>query len=446
MHRLLFIVLVLLALPLTAASAAERPQIQEFMLKNGMKVVVRPDHRAPVVVSMVWYRIGSSYEEPGLTGISHVLEHMMFKGTTRYPGGEFSRIIAEQGGRENAFTGRDFTAYFQQLAADRLPIALELEADRMRNLRLREEDFRSEVQVVMEERRLRTEDNPIALALEHFNTIAYPLSPYRNPIVGWMEDLEALTVADLQRWYQRWYTPSNAILVVAGDVEPQEVLRLAERHFGRIPARATPKQRKPVTLTSPGSRRLELSLPAELPYLAISFQAPSIATASEDWEPYALTVLAGILDGGESARLPSELVRGQEIAAGVSASYSAVARLDGQFSFGAYPARGRSLHELEAALLEQIARLQEEGVSTDELERAKNQMIADHLYQLDSIFYQAMQIGLLETAGIGWQKLLEFEERIRAVTAEQVQTVARRYLTEPRRAILHLNPISGEQG
>src|SRR5690606_33076379 len=181
-----------------------------------------------VVASMVWYKIGSSYEPQGLTGISHVLEHMMFKGTTRYPAGEFSRIIAANGGRENAFTSRDYTAYFQQLSADRLPIALELEADRMRNLRIQEAEFEKEVQVVMEERRLRTEDNPVALAWERFGTVAYPLSPYRNPVIGWMEDLKALTVADLRRWYQQWYSPGNATLVVAGDVEPETVRRLAE--------------------------------------------------------------------------------------------------------------------------------------------------------------------------------------------------------------------------
>lgn len=443
MRGFLQIILVLLLAAAPPGFAAERPEIQEFKLKNGMTVIVRPDHRAPVIASMVWYKIGSSYEPHGITGVSHVLEHMMFKGTARYPAGEFSRIIALNGGRENAFTSRDYTAYFQQLSADRLPIALELEADRMRNLRIQEAEFQKEVQVVMEERRLRTEDNPVALAWERFNTIAYPLSPYRNPVIGWMEDLKAMTVADLRRWYQQWYSPSNATLVVAGDVEPEAVRQLAERYFGRIPARAVPEPQLPIELETPGSRRIELSLPAELPYLAVSYQVPSMATASEDWEPYALTVLAGVLDGGESARLPAELVRGRELAAGIGANYGAVARLGSQFSISGFPARDRTLEELEAAVLEQVERVRTQGITAAELERAQNQMVADHLYQLDSIFYQAMQIGLLETTGIGWRKLLEFEDRIRAVTAEQVQQVARRYLSEPRRAILHLNPISG---
>lgn len=441
MRYLLVLALTLLAIP----ASAERPQIQEYTLGNGMRVIVRPDHRAPVVTSMVWYRIGSSYEELGSTGISHVLEHMMFKGTTRYPAGEFSHIIAQQGGRENAFTGRDFTAYFQQLAADRLPIALELEADRMRNLRLQEADLKTELQVVIEERRLRTDDNPIALALERFNTVAYPLSPYRNPVIGWIEDLSALTIADLQRWYQRWYTPNNAILVVAGDVEPEAVLELAERYFSRIPARKLPTPQRPLELPEPGSRQLTVSLPAQLPYLAISYQTPSLATAKDDWEPYALTVLAGVLDGGESARLSSELIRGSEVAAGISADYSAIARLSSQFSFSGYPSQGRTLGDLEAAVLQQVERIRKDGISADELKRAQNQMIADHLYQLDSIFYQAMQIGMLETTGIGWRVLLDYEDRIRAVTTEQVQAVAQRYLSEARRAILHLNPVTEGQ-
>lgn len=441
MRHLLFLALILLALP----AKAERPQIQEYKLSNGMTVIVRPDHRSPVIASMVWYRIGSSYEELGTTGVSHVLEHMMFKGTTRYPAGEFSRIIALQGGRENAFTSRDYTAYFQQLAADRLPIALELEADRMRNLRLQEADFKTELQVVMEERRLRTDDNPVALALERFNTVAYPLSPYRNPVIGWIDDLSALTIADLRLWYQRWYAPNNATLVVAGDVEPEAVLALAERYFGSIPARALPKPHKPLALTAPGSRRLEVSLPAQLPYLTISYQTPSMATAEEDWEPYALTVLAGVLDGGDSARLTSELVRGSEVAAGIGADYSAIARLGSQFSFRGYPSQGRTLDDLETAVLQQIERIRKDGISAEELKRAQNQTIADHLYQLDSIFYQAMQIGMLETTGIGWRVLLDYEDRIRAITTEQVQEVAKRYLSEPRRAILHLNPITGGQ-
>lgn len=441
MRYLLFLTLALLA----TSAGAERPQIQEYKLDNGMSVIVRPDHRSPVVTSMVWYRIGSSDEELGTTGVSHVLEHMMFKGTTRYPAGEFSRIIALQGGQENAFTGRDYTAYYQQLAADRLPIALQLEADRMRNLRLREEDFKNELQVVIEERRLRTDDNPIALALERFNTVTYPLSPYRNPVIGWIDDLRALTVADLRVWYQRWYAPNNATLVVAGDVEPEAVLALAKRYFGSIPARALPEPQKPLQLTAPGSRRLDVSLPAQLPYLTISYQAPSMTTAQEDWEPYALTVLAGVLDGGDSARLPSELVRGSEIAAGIGADYSAITRLGSQFNFRGYPSSGRTLDDLEAAVLEQVDRIRSDGIDAAELQRAQNQMIADHLYQLDSVFYQAMQIGMLETTGIGWQVLLDYEERIRAVTAEQVQKVAERYLTESRRAVLHLNPITGGQ-
>jgi zinc protease len=429
----------------STALAAERPQIQQYTLDNGLQLIVRPDRRAPVVVSQIWYKVGSSYEHRGITGVSHVLEHMMFKGTEKHPPGEFSQIIAMQGGRQNAFTGRDYTAYYQQLAADRLPIAFELEADRMRNIQLTEAEFKKEIQVVIEERRLRTEDNPIALGMERYNTIAYPVSPYRIPVIGWPEDLRHMNVGELQAWYQQWYTPSNAFIVVAGDVEPEAVFKLAKKYFGGIPARPAPEVEPPIALEAPGERRLTQRLPSKIPYLSIGYQVPSAATAKEPWVPYALMLLAGILDGGESARLPSELVRGQEVASGIGADYSMVARLDGLFSFSGYPARDKDLPTLEAAVLDQVKRLTASEVTAEELERAKNQIIADHLFQLDSLFYQAMQIGLLEATGIGWRNLLEFEERVRAVTAAQVQAVAKQYLTEDRRAVMHLLPSEQEE-
>jgi len=446
MRRLTDIVLALLLFGSAGALAAPTQDIQEFQLDNGLKVIVRPDNRAPVVVSQIWYKVGSSYEPPGITGVSHVLEHMMFKGTPKHPAGEFSRLIALNGGRENAFTSRDYTAYFQQLSNDRLALSFELEADRMRNLRIQEQEFEKEIQVVMEERRLRTEDDPIALALERFYTLAYPLSPYRNPVIGWMGDLQNMKVKDLEHWYRQWYAPNNATLVVAGDVDPKEVLQLARKHFGKIPKRNVPQPRPPVELHAAGTRRMVQELPAQLPYLAVGYNVPSLATATEPAEVYALDVLAGVLDGGASARFASELVRGQEVAAGVSASYSMVSRLDSQFLVAGYPSRDKSLDELEAAVLAQIARLREQPVSAAELERVKNQLIADHLYQLDSVFYQAMQIGVLETNGIGWRALAEYENNIRAVTAEQVQAVANKYLNDNRRAVLHLIPQSGKGG
>lgn len=430
----------LLAASLLSGPAAAAPAVHEFMLDNGMKLIVKPDHRAPVVVSQVWYKVGSSYEHDGITGVSHVLEHMMFKGTEKHGPGEFSRIISENGGRENAFTSRDYTAYFQSLEKSRLPVAFELEADRMRNLRLDAEEFAKEVRVVMEERRLRTEDDAQALAYEQFNATAYLNSPYRNPIIGWMDDLEGMKLEDLQRWYARWYAPDNATLVVAGDVDPEAVRKLAKRHFGTHEnGRIEPaKPRREVEQR--GLRRVTVKAPAEVPYLIMGYKVPVLLTAKEDWEPYALEVLAGILDGGDSARLTRDLVRGRQIAVSAGAGYSLYGRQESLFMLDGAPAAGQDVTGLEAALREQVARLRDAPVTAEELERVKAQVLADHVYQQDSVFYQAMQIGTLETVGLGWQRMDEYLPRIQAVTAGQVQSVARKYLIDDRLTIAVLEP------
>ena len=431
----------LLSALMLLAPPALAQTVHEFMLDNGMKVLVQEDHRAPVVVSQVWYKVGASYEHDGITGISHVLEHMMFKGTRRHGPGEFSRIIAENGGRENAFTGADYTAYFQLLERSRLPVALELEADRMVNLLLQEAEFDKERKVVMEERRLRTEDRPRALTWEQFNAAAYFNSPYRHPVIGWMVDLEHLTLADLQDWYRRWYTPANATLVVAGDVDPQQVLALARKHFGPLPRRdaAPPKPR--VEMPQRGLRRITVKAPARLPYLVMGWQTPVLATASPDWEAYALEVLAGVLAGGESARLPRELVRAQKIAADADAGYDLYSRQDQRFVIDATPANGRTVAEVEAAIRAQIERLKNEPISAAELSRIKAQVVAGDVFERDSVFYQAMRLGRLETVGLGWQRAAEYVPRVKAVTAEQVQAVARKYFTDDRLVVAVLEPL-----
>ena len=433
-----------LLVPLLAVAGTDRPaggETHEFMLKNGMKVVVKEDHRAPVVVQQVWYKVGSSYEHGGITGVSHVLEHMMFKGTSRYPNGTFSEVIAELGGRENAFTSRDYTAYYQVLAADRLETAMRLEADRMRNLLMNEDDFQRERAVVQEERRLRTEDNPSALTYEQFLATAWLNSPYGNPVIGWMPDLESLTLDDLAHWYDRWYAPNNATLVVVGDVDPEEVHRLARRYYGSIRSRdvAPPKPRHEVVQV--GERRITVKAPAELPYVILGYKVPTVPTAASDWEPYALEVLAGILDGGASARLSRELVRGREIAASAGAGYNGPAsRLDGLFLLDGTPAPGQTAAVIEAALREQVRALREAPVSAEELARVKAQVVAQEVYQRDSIQHQAMVIGTLETVGLDWRMADDYPERIRAVSAEQVQAVARKYLLDERLTVAHLDP------
>ena len=429
----------MLALCFLAPPAAG--SVHEYELANGLKLIVKEDHRAPVVVSQVWYGVGASYEHDGITGVSHVLEHMMFKGTDRHGPGEFSRIIAENGGSENAFTSKDYTAYFQRLEKSRLPVSFELEADRMRNLKLDEKEFAKEVKVVMEERRLRTEDKPTSLTYEQFMATAYTSGSYRIPTIGWMDDLENMELADLQRWYDRWYAPNNATVVVVGDVDPQAVLALAKKHFGPLKPEVLEPPKPRIEPEQVGQRRITVRRPAKVPYMVMGYKAPVLKTASEEWEPYALTVLAGVLDGGSSARLSRELVRGQQIAASAGASYDPYARQSSMFLLDVTPANSRTIESAEQALQEQIQRLRTEPVAQDELDRIKAQTIAGEVYQQDSIFYQGMVIGKLETTGMSWRLKDEFVERINAVTAEQVQAVAKKYLVESGLTVAVLEPL-----
>jgi zinc protease len=428
----------LLCLPILPVSAAET--VYERTLDNGLKVLVKPDRRAPILISQVWYKVGSSYEYGGVTGVSHLLEHMMFKGTERLAPGEFSRIIAENGGEENAFTGRDYTAYFQSLANDRLEVAFELEAERMRNLTLDAEEFAKELEVVKEERRTRTDDNPQSLAFERFNAVAYVASPYRIPVIGWAGDLEQASVDDLRDWYRLWYAPNNATLVVAGDVDPEEVFRLAEKHFGPLqPERIRPPKTQPEP-DQLGEKRLVVQAPAQEPYLLMGFKAPALIDATEAWEPYALEVLSSVLDGGSSARFSRELVRGSEVAASASTSYSAFGRLPGMFILSGVPAKGQTVEQLEAALLAQIERVRTEPVDDAEMERVRNQLIAEKVYELDSLFYQAMVLGQLETVGLGWELADTYVDELAAVTPEQVLSVAQKYLVPEKLTVGILDP------
>ena len=440
----MFARILLLAIGLVPITLAAAPQVHEFTLDNGLRLLVQEDHRAPVVVSQVWYKVGSSYEHDGITGVSHVLEHMMFKGTKKLAPGEFSRRIAELGGRENAFTSRDYTAYFQTLERSLLETAFELEAERMRHLVLDPEEFAKEVRVVMEERRLRTEDNPQSLTWERFNATAFLTSPVRNPVIGWMDDLENLRLADLETWYRQWYAPNNATLVVVGDVDPEEVHALARKHFGPLaPSEIVPPKPRP-EIAQQGSRRLTVRLPAELPYLVMGYKVPVLTGADSPErvdEVYALEVLAGILDGGNSARLARELVRGESIAAHAGSGYGLHDRLPGLFLLDGTPANGHTIADLEQALRAQVKRLKEEPVTVEELARIKAQVVAGKVYERDSVFYQAMQVGILETVGLGWDKLDEYVERVNAVTPEQLQEVARKYLVDDTLTVAELEPL-----
>ncbi|MCW9030826.1 MAG: insulinase family protein, partial [Gammaproteobacteria bacterium] len=348
------------ALASTAAVAAS--EVHEFKMANGMKVLVKEDHRAPIVVSQVWYKVGSSYEYSGITGVSHVLEHMMFKGTNKHPAGEFSRIIAENGGRENAFTGKDFTAYFQQLEKSRLQVSFEMEADRMRNLLLPEEEFKKELAVVMEERRMRTEDKASALTTEQFFATAYTNHPYHQPIIGWMNDLENLQVADLRSWYEKFYAPNNATLVVVGDVKAQEVFELAKIYFADLKPSDIASTKPRLDAKQKGERRINVKAPARIPYIVMGYKVPSYKTAKEEWEPYALDVLAYVLSGGSSSRFPKSLVRKQQIAVSADTGYGLFSRLDEMFLIDGTPAKGYSVKQLEKAINKELEKVKKELV------------------------------------------------------------------------------------
>ena len=421
-----------------AAQPADEVAVRE--LANGLRVVVKPDRRAPVVVSMVWYRIGSVDEQNGVTGVAHVLEHMMFKGTQKVPPGEFSKLIAAAGGRDNAFTSRDYTAYFQTLHKSELPLSFRLEADRMANLVLSQDEFAKELKVVMEERRWRTDDRPHAVVYERLMAAALAAHPYRNPIIGWMSDLEHLRLEDIRRYYDRWYAPNNATIVVVGDVAPAEVFALAEQYFGAI-ARKPLLPRKPQDEPPQlGLKRITVKVPAELPYVLMAYRVPRMEQPTTDWEPYALDMLESILSGNDAARLLQTLVKTERIATSAGASYDGIGRGPAFFYLSGSPVAGHSADELEQGLRREVRRVVDEGVTAEELNRVKAQVIAAQVYQRDSMFFQARQIGWMEMIGFTHRDLDVFIEKLQQVTADQVREVARKYLVDDRLTVAYLDP------
>ena len=425
----------------TKKQSTKKSIISEKILGNGLKVIVKPDHRAPVVISQVWYKVGSSYESGGTTGVSHVLEHMMFKGTEQYPSGEFNKIISRNGGEDNAFTSKDYTAYYQKLEKSRLKVSFELEADRMRGLLLPEEEFAKEVMVVMEERRWRTDDKPQSLTYEQFTTTAFDNSGYHNPIIGWMDDLKNMQVADLRAWYQRYYAPNNATIVVVGDVQPDAVFKLAEHYFAALKPFEIEPPKPRVEREQKGTKRIEMALEAKLPYLLMGYKVPVMNTAEIKWEPYALDLLAGILDGGDSARFSKTLIKGSKIATSAGAGYSMDSRMQDLFLLDGVPAKDTTIAQLETALLKQLDDIKNNPVSAAELNRVKAQVISSAVYEQDSMFYQAMKIGIAETVGFGWQEDGHYVGRIQAVTAEQIQQVAKKYLIAKTLTVAALKPL-----
>lgn len=420
-----------------STNSAAESKVHTFQLQNGMTVIVQPDRRAPTAIHMVWVRVGSIDEVDGTSGVAHVLEHMLFKGTTTLAEGEFSRRVAALGGRENAFTSRDVTAYHQQVPADRLEEVMKLEADRFANNQWPDDAFARELLVVKEERRQRVEESPQARLFEAFSATAFLAHPYRRPIIGWMSDIESLTAADVRDFYRRWYVPANAAVVVVGDVDVAQVRRWAEAHYGRIPAGAVPARKPQTEPAQTGVRRLEFRARTQQPLLVMGYKVPQLAspdaTDAASQDALALTLLSGVLDGHSAARLERGLVQGQagqRKANSVGASFGLMGRGPQLFLLTGTPVDGVSPAELEAALKNEVRRVAEEGVSAAELQRVKNQWSASEIFKLDSMFAQARELGSHWAQGWPVDSAPQLMERLRSVTAEQVQSVAKRYFND----------------
>lgn len=430
--------LLLLAFPVVAFAGQQ--QVHSYTLKNGLKIFVKVNQNAPVVVTQLWYRVGSSYEPNGITGISHLLEHLMFSGTKRFPEGELTRLIRANGGEQNALTSRDYTMYFQELPADKLALSFELEADRMVNLNLTYKNFKKELAIVKEEKRLRIDNNPQANAITRFYSLAFIASPYHHPVIGWDDDLLQMPFEAVKQWYKRWYAPNNATLVVVGDVNPERVYQLAQHYFGAIPASKLPHLTRPAEAQPFGKRQLTLHLQAKLPLLVMGYNVPTYRTLADKQKIAALYVAAALLGGGPSSRLPSALVRQQELAVTVDASYTPIQRLSGEFELFGIPAPGVSLRQLQHAILQQVRSLKTTLPSKEELQRVKAQVVAGQVYQQDSLFLQAKRLGLLATLNLPWQTYQHFLQEVKQVTPQQVQAVAKQYFNSDRLTIMKMIP------
>ncbi|WPZ14481.1 pitrilysin family protein [Nitratireductor rhodophyticola] len=430
----------------TAQEAEDDTAVSSFTLENGLDVVVIPDHRAPVATHMLWYKVGSADEEPGKSGIAHFFEHLMFKGTSTYPSGEFSAAVAAVGGSENAFTSYDYTAYYQQIAPSELPDMMRFEADRMRNLVLSEENIETERQVVLEERRQRTDNVPSSILSEELNATLYQNHPYGVPVIGWQQEIEGLTHDDLKSFYDRFYTPNNAVLVVAGDVNADAVRAMAEETYGKIargpdlPPRARPmepdqKTTRDVTFRDPR---------VTVPNLSINWYVPSARRAAKG-EFEALAILSEVLGEGLRSRLYQDLVVKQGIASSAGSYLQGAAYDYSALVVYGEPRGGADLETVEAALVAQIEKIRNEGITPEELETARTKILRDQIFMRDSQVRSANLFGAVLATGGKVEDITGLPERLDAVTVEAVQAAARRYLDMDHAVKGYLLPQEGDR-
>jgi zinc protease len=427
--------------PLSWAASTQPVDTHEFKLSNGLKLIVREDHRAPTVAHMVWYRAGSMDETNGRTGVAHVLEHMMFKGTHQVKTGEFSRLVAAVGGRENAFTSRDYTAYFQQIEKSKLEDVIKLEADRMSNLDFDDAEFAKEIQVIMEERRLRTEDNPSSLLNESLMATAFMSSPYRHPVIGWMNDLVNMKATDARDWYRSWYAPNNATVVISGDVDPQQIYKLIQKYYGPAVAHELPVRKPQVEPPQKGLKQVQVKAAADNAQLSMAWKVPRLEPGKlDDPEPYALELLTAVLDGYDNARLNRVLVKQEKVVNDIGVGYDMVSRGPELFLIGATLAKDKTIDQAQASIRKALEELKQKGVLESELKRIKVRILSEQIYKRDSIFGQAMEIGTNEMAGFSWKDIDYMLEKMQSITPAQVQAVAKKYLVDEGLTIAVLDP------
>ncbi len=416
-------------------------QVFEKTLPNGLKVILLENHKAPLVTFQVWYRVGSRNEEWGKTGLSHMLEHMMFKGSKKFSAQEFTRLIAENGGNDNAFTSEDFTAYFENLSSEKVQVPIDLESDRMHNLVLRDDDYKTERMVVMEERRMRTEDDPQAYLMEQVQALAFQTSPYHWPTIGWQEDLERMTLADLKSYYSAYYSPVNAFLVVVGDFRKEDLMPKIENAFGAIPKGSAPDQKKDIDPPQTGERRVSATREAELPYLVMAYHVPNLRSP----DGYILEVVAALLSGGKSSRLYRSLVQEKQLALAVDADNPLLSHDPSLFTISAQPASEKNVVEVEKAINEEIEHLRKEPVTPDELQKAKNQLEASFVFNQASFFYQGMLLAQHEIA-LNWRVVDDYIPAIRKVTSEDVRQAVNLYLKADNRTVGRLIALPPKEG
>ena len=425
---------------LLVLSFSARAEIMERTLDNGLHVILKKDTRAPVVTSHIWYKIGSVDESSGKTGLSHALEHMMFKGTKKNPGGKFSEVISKLGGTENAFTSKDYTAYYQTLPSQYLEDAIKLESDRMSNLVVSKEDFLKEIEVIKEERRLRTDDQPEGIAYEQLYASAYNNSAYHDPIIGWMEDLHNMTEKDIFNWYKSWYAPNNATAVIVGDIDFDKTFKLVEKYYGNKKNVKIDSRVERVEPEQFGEKNISIVIPEKPSYLITGYKVPSLNTQNiEKWECYALSVLSGILSSGPNSRLQKVLIREKKLASYADSGFSMFSRKDPLFLIDVNPIVGKKISDIEIEIELIIQELKSKLVTQKELDRIKAQVLASEVYQQDSIDYQARILGMVKTSVGDTRIIKKYTTNINSVTADQVRKVAKKYLVSNLKTSVKVN-------